>query len=83
MVHCPIDVSRSVAQNVETFTMFLNYDLLAKRWVRHVQVYPWRGLRGDFHAFRCTDMAFSTHCPDHWDDWGRRCSKPSTLRNAT
>lgn len=28
-------------QNVETFsTMFLNYDLLAKRWVRYGYVYP-------------------------------------------
>ena len=28
-------------QNVETFsTMFLNYDLLAKRWVRYAYIYP-------------------------------------------
>lgn len=35
-------------QNVETFsTMFLNYDLLAKRWVPYGYVYPWaEGLAG-------------------------------------
>lgn len=35
-------------QNVETFsTMFLNYDLLAKRWVRYGYVYPFaEGLAG-------------------------------------
>ena len=35
-------------QNVETFaTMFLNYDLLAKRWVRYSYIYPFaEGLAG-------------------------------------
>ncbi|MGZ8407606.1 MAG: MauE/DoxX family redox-associated membrane protein, partial [Caulobacteraceae bacterium] len=35
-------------QNVETFsTMFLNYDLLAKRWVRYGYIYPFaEGLAG-------------------------------------
>ncbi|MGE0370703.1 MAG: MauE/DoxX family redox-associated membrane protein [Gammaproteobacteria bacterium] len=35
-------------QNVETFsTMFLNYDLLAKRWIRYSYIYPFaEGLAG-------------------------------------
>ena len=35
-------------QNVETFsTMFLNYDLLARRWVRYAYIYPFaEGLAG-------------------------------------
>ena len=35
-------------QNVETFsTMFLNYDLLARRWVRYTYIYPFaEGLAG-------------------------------------
>ncbi|MGE6697359.1 MauE/DoxX family redox-associated membrane protein [Hyphomonas sp. NPDC076900] len=35
-------------QNIETFaTMFLNYDLLAKRWVRYSYIYPFaEGLAG-------------------------------------
>ncbi|MFC3713461.1 MauE/DoxX family redox-associated membrane protein [Sphingoaurantiacus capsulatus] len=35
-------------QNVETFsTMFLNYDLLARRWVPYAYAYPWlEGLAG-------------------------------------
>ena len=35
-------------QNIESFaTMFLNYDLLAKRWVRYSYIYPFaEGLAG-------------------------------------
>ena len=35
-------------QDVETFsTMFLNYDLLARRWVRYTYIYPFaEGLAG-------------------------------------
>lgn len=35
-------------QNIETFaTMFLNYDLLARRWVRYAHIYPFaEGLAG-------------------------------------
>ncbi len=44
-------------QNVETFaTMFLNYDLLARRWVPYSYVYPFaEGLAGVLMAARALD----------------------------
>lgn len=44
-------------QDVETFsTMFLNYDLLAKRWVRYGYVYPFaEGLAGVLMTARVAD----------------------------